>query len=123
MNIILDTHIFLWVLSQPEKLDKIYIDHIQNNANTIYISSISVAEIAIKSSIGKLAFDFDAIEIISESGFETLDFTVDDAVVLCNLPFYHRDPFDSMLIAQSLSNSYFIISDDEKFKLYDCRLL
>ena len=111
------------MLSQPEKLDRIYIDHIQNNANTIYISSISVAEIAIKSSIGKLAFDFDAIEIISESGFETLDFTVDDAVVLCNLPFYHRYPFDSMLIAQSLSNSYFIISDYEKFKLYDCRLL
>lgn len=123
MNIILDTHIFIWALTQPERLSQKYREHIESLSNEIFISSISIAEIAIKSSIGKLDYSFDLDDVIYESGFESLNFTVEDAILLKDLPFHHRDPFDRMLIAQSISNGYYIISDDSKLSAYNCKLL
>ena len=123
MKIILDTHIFLWALSDPGKISPDNIVEIETLANTIYISSISIAEIMIKSSIHKLNISFDPIKMVENSGFELLDFKAKDALLLKEMPFYHRDPFDRMLIAQSIANKYRIMSDDSKFKLYDCKLV
>ena len=123
MKIILDTHIFLWALSDPMKIDKSRRDQIEMLSNTIYISSISVTEIMIKSSIGKLTIDFDVLEMIEKSGFEQLDFSAKDALGLKYMPFHHRDPFDRMLISQAQANNFFIMSDDSKFSKYDCKLL
>jgi PIN domain nuclease of toxin-antitoxin system len=118
MNIILDTHIFLWILAEPERINQKYLEYLENSANEIYISSISIAEIAIKSSIGKLNFNFEIDEVISISGFESLDFTINDAIELTRLPFHHKDPFDRMIISQAVSRNFYIITDDEKFKSY-----
>jgi PIN domain nuclease of toxin-antitoxin system len=74
MNIIIDTHIFLWALSDPEKIDPHRLDELQAQTNTIYVSSISIAEIAIKASLGKLSAEFNAIKMIEMCGFEQLDF-------------------------------------------------
>jgi len=123
MNIILDTHIFLWVLAEPERLNQKYLKYIENLSNEIFVSSISIAEIAIKKSIGKLNFNFEIDKVIRNSGFEPLDFSVEDATELMRLPLSHKDPFDRMIIAQGISNNYYIISDDDKFKLYSCKLL
>ncbi len=123
MKIILDTHIFLWSLSEPEKISSEKIFEIKTLANTIYISSISIAEIMIKSSLNKLEIPFDPIEMVEKSGFEFLDFSAKDAVMLRDMPFHHKDPFDRMLIAQSKSNKFHIMSEDRKFKLYDCKLI
>jgi PIN domain nuclease of toxin-antitoxin system len=123
LNIILDTHVFLWALSKPENLRQKYLEYIESPSNTIFVSSVCVAEISIKVSIGKLVFDYKIDDVINESGFETLSFTVEDALFLKNLPFHHKDPFDRMLIAESLSTGYNIISDDEFFKMYNCNLL
>ena len=123
MKIILDTHIFLWVLSDPDKIDPNKIVEIETLANTIFISSISIAEIMIKASINKLDMEFDPIEMVKNSGFEFLDFSAKDAVLLKEMPFHHKDPFDRMLIAQSIANKYHIMSNDRKFKMYDCRLI
>jgi len=123
MNIIVDTHIFLWLLIEPERINQKYLEYLENSANEIYVSSISIAEIAIKSSIGKLNFNFEIDEVISISGFESLDFTINDAIELTRLPFHHKDPFDRMIISQSISNNFYIISDDDKFKSYSCKLL
>ena len=123
MKIILDTHIFLWALSDPGKIDPVKTAEIQTLANTIYISSISIAEIMIKSSLNKLDISFDPVEMVEKSGFEFLDFSAKDAVLLKEMPFYHKDPFDRMLIAQSIANKFHIMSDDRKFRLYDCKLL
>lgn len=122
-KIILDTHIFLWSLSDPEKINDGILKEIETPINRIYISSISIAEIMIKYSLNKLNIDCDILKIADETGFEFLDFTVEDAVILKNLPYHHKDPFDRMLIAQSIVNDYYIISDDSKFKLYNCKLL
>ncbi len=123
MKIILDTYIFLWALSDPEKISPDNLLEIETHANTIYVSSISIAEMMIKSSLHKLVIMFNPIEMVEKSGFELLNFSARDAVLLKEMAFHHKDPFDRMLIAQSMANKYHIMSDDSRFKLYDCRTI
>ncbi|VAW78622.1 hypothetical protein MNBD_GAMMA14-2486 [hydrothermal vent metagenome] len=123
MNILIDTHIFLWAISNPDHLKSHHKAELETRANTVYLSAISVAELMIKSSIGKLEVNFDPVAIAMETGFQLLSFSGDDALQLRELPFHHKDPFDRMLITQALSNDYAIITDDAKFSLYDCKLI
>ncbi len=123
MKIIIDTHIFLWALADPDKIEKKRLKQLKLLSNTIYVSSITVTELMIKSSIGKLNIDFNVIEMIEKSGFEQLDFTADDALGLKEMPFHHKDPFDRMLIAQAQANNYYIMSEDSKFSNYECKLI
>lgn len=123
MHIILDTHIFLWALSSPERISKDRLLELQTLANIIHISAVSVAEIAIKRSLNKLHARFDTVSMIEQSGFHKLDFCCEAAAVLETLPFHHKDPFDRMLIAQSLAHNRPIMTDDEKFLKYDCKCL
>ncbi len=122
MNIIIDTHIYLWAISNPENLKNHQRSELETLTNTIYLSAISVAELMIKSSIGKLEITFDPVAIADETGFQTLSFSTEDALLLKEMPFHHKDPFDRMLIAQALSNNYAIMTDDSKFSFYDCKL-
>ena len=123
MKFILDTHIFLWALSEPKKLDKKQRAGLESLSNTIYISSISIAEIMIKASIGKFNIAFDPLSLAVESGFEMLDFRGEDSLLLKEMPFHHKDPFDRMLIAQSITNNYPVMTNDSKFSLYTCRII
>ena len=123
LQIILDTHIFLWAISNPNKIEKNKQKKIQSLSNTIYISAISVVELMIKDSIGKIVIDFNPIEIAKKSGFEMLDFAAEDALILKELPLHHRDPFDRMIIAQSIRNKFSIITNDQKFNKYECKLI
>lgn len=123
MKIILDTHIFLWALASPDRIPKKKRMEIESSANIIYISSISIAEIMIKASLGKLDVPFDPVEEAEKCGFELLDFSGQDALHLGTLPFHHRDPFDRMLISQSLTTNTPIMTEDSKFRLYDCRII
>lgn len=122
MKLLVDTHILLWALNDPKRIDPQKLEMIETGANIVYVSSISVAEIMIKSSLGKLAFEADIAEIVEESGFEVLDFGVNDALLLKELPYHHRDPFDRMLICQSMANRIPIVTDDGKFQMYDCEV-
>jgi PIN domain nuclease of toxin-antitoxin system len=123
LNIIIDTHIFLWLIYEPKKISKEYMEILEDMTNNIFLSSISVAEIMIKKSIGTLEVDFDVIEMVDKMSLEFLDFDAKSAIVLATLPFYHKDPFDRMLISQAISNKYKILSVDSKFKKYECELL
>ena len=77
----------------------------------------------IKASIGKLQFNFNPHELAQQSGFESLEYTVQDALLLKNMPFHHKDPFDRMLICQSLNNAYPLMTDDSKIKQYNCQVI
>ena len=123
MRIIIDTHIFLWSLSDPKRIHKDKLAEIETQANIVYVSSISIAEVMIKASLGKLDVSFDPSEMVEECGFEALDFRGEDALLLKDMPYHHRDPFDRMLIAQSMANQYPIVTDDRNFRAYDCRLI
>lgn len=123
MKLLLDTHTFLWAISDPARIPAAQRDHIESLANTVYVSAVSVAEIMIKASIGKLCVDFDPNEQIIEAGFEPLDFSGRDAIRLGSLPFHHRDPFDRMLISQALERHLRVVTRDPAFRQYDCRVI
>ncbi len=123
MKILIDTHIFLWALSDPGSINPGKLREIETQANQIFVSSISIAELMIKASLGKISIDFNPIEMADKSGFELLNFTAEDALLLKDLPFHHKDPFDRMLIVQSLANNIPLMSDDEKISLYECRVI
>ncbi len=123
MNIIIDTHIFLWLIYDTKKVDKKYMSYLKDLDNTIYFSAMSIAEIMIKKSIGNLEVDFDMDEVLHVMGIKVLDFDAKSAMLLGTLPLHHRDPFDRMIIAQALTNRCKIISVDSKFGFYECELL
>lgn len=123
MKIIIDTHIFLWALSEPEKINDAKRSALEDLSNTIYVSAVSIAEIMIKASVQKLQIDFDPVDLAKESGFRLLDFSAEAALLLKDMPFHHKDPFDRMLVAQSIANNYPIMTEDPKIQRYDCRVL
>ena len=109
MNLILDTHIFLWAIATPEKLTKRQREEIEQPTNRLFLSAISVAELMIKASLGKLTLTFDPKEAALTSGIETL-------------PFHHRDPFGRLLIAQAQSLGYGLMTSDQEFYRYEVKL-
>lgn len=122
MQILVDTHILLWALAAPEKLTTKQHYALENPANLIWVSSMSIAELMIKCSIGKLSLHADLLELIAALGFEHLPYTAQDAQLLKNLPFIHRDPFDRMLITQTINNKCIFMSNDRVVREYDCRV-
>lgn len=123
MNIIIDTHVFLWLLNDPSRIKPEQMEYLENTDNRIFLSTISIAELEIKKSIGKLNFNFNSLEMSAEMGIEILNFTGLDALKLGSIPFHHKDPFDRMIISQGLANKFTILSYDSKFSLYDCKLI
>lgn len=123
MTIIIDTHIFLWLLNDPSRIKPEHMLYIENTTNKIFLSSISIAELMIKKSIGKLAFNFNALEMAKNMGIEILGFSGFDALQLETLPLHHKDLFDRMIIAQAQASEFSMISYDKKFSFYDCDLI
>ena len=82
-----------------------------------------ISEIAIKASLGKLELGFDPMDAAERSVFEMLDFSAKDALLLKDLPFHHRDPFDRMLITQTISRKLIITTQDSIIGQYDCQIL
>jgi PIN domain nuclease of toxin-antitoxin system len=95
----------------------------EDPTNAVYVSSISITEIAIKASLGKLELFFDPLDAAEKSRFEMLDFSAKDALLLKDLPFHHREPFDRMLITQAISRRLIIATQDSLIDQYDCRTL
>ena len=121
MKILVDTHIYLWMLSSPEKLNDSRRYELESQANEVFLSSISIAELMIKQSIGKIEINFNPMDMAQKMGLEVLNFSGDDAIALGDLTFHHRDPFDRMLIAQAITNNLVLMSDDSKFREYNCK--
>lgn len=122
MNILVDTHIFLWMLSFPDKLNEKRRYALESPANEIFLSSISIVELMIKSSIGKININFNPLEMALEMNLKILDFTGADAMQLGKLPLHHKDPFDRMIISQAMGNKLCLMTDDSKFLKYKCNL-
>ena len=123
MRIILDSYMFIGAIFAPEIISIDCRIDIQLLSNTVFLSSISIAELMIKDSIGKIVINFDLVKVAEESGFEFLEFSAHDAVLLKDLPFRRKDPFDRMLIVQSISRNIPIMTDDQKFSKYNCNLV
>ena len=123
MKILIDTHVFLWMLSWPEKLDEKRRYELESPSNEVLLSAMSIAELMIKSSIGKIKIEFDPMEMAKKMRVNILDFSGIHAMALGKLPLFHKDPFDRMIIVQALCNNLALMSDDSKFVNYNCKLI
>lgn len=117
MRVLLDTHLLLWALGQPERLSITAREQI--DAEEIYVSAASIWEISIKSALGKLEADpTEVLAAIGPSGFEMLPITGQHAAKVAELPPLHKDPFDRMLVAQALVEPMHLLTNDEALAEY-----
>ena len=123
MKILIDTHIFLWLLSCPEKLTEKRRYELESPSNEVLLSAMSIAELMVKSGIGKIKIEFDPIEMAEKMQLDILNFSGAHAMALGDLPLHHKDPFDRMIIAQAICNKLSLMSDDSKFSNYNCKLI
>lgn len=118
MRLLLDTHVFLWYLTASRKLPKSALNRI-TLADTVFISAASIWEAAIKIQQGRLQADTDdLIAGITSSGFMELPITATHGALAANLPEYHRDPFDRILIAQAMSEPLKLLTADGLLRQY-----
>lgn len=123
MNLLLDTHIFLWVLGEPQRLRAEVAAAIINRNNAVFVSAVTSVEIAIKAALGKLQAPEDIEDEIALRGFSHLPLHFKHGAALRRLPPHHQDPFDRMLIVQALSEGLTLITHDQKFKAYPVELI
>ena len=126
MKLLLDTHVFLWLRSEPHRLSPRVLSAYQDPANRIYLSIVSVWEMQIKHQIGKLRLDMPLRELIEKqcdaNTLEILPFKLNHIFGLQNLPLHHKDPFDRLLIVQSQVENICLASSDSLFNLYSVSL-
>jgi PIN domain nuclease of toxin-antitoxin system len=119
VRILLDTAVLIFAVECPEKLSRRATSALQNPANILEFSTVSLAEIAIKVSLGKLQLRSDiARQAVEDLGVRMLPFSTEHAFRLFGLPFHHRDPFDRQIIAQAMEEDVPVVTSDEKFGLY-----
>ena len=122
MILLLDTHTFLWFISGDATLSGKARALIESESNNKLVSIASLWEIAIKNSLGKLPLAKPFEQFIPEqlqiNGFDVLGLTVGHTARLVQLPFHHRDPFDRILVAQSLVENLSLVSNDVALDAY-----
>ena len=118
MEILIDTHIFLWLATDPDKLSNKHLALLQARKNRLYLSAMSIAEVMIKDSIGQIDIGFDILKACDVMEINLLDFDAVSAMKLGMLPMHHKDPFDRMLIAQAITHSMTFCTVDRKMAHY-----
>jgi PIN domain nuclease of toxin-antitoxin system len=123
VDLLLDTHAFVWWDLEDSRLSEIARAAIADPENRIVVSAASVWEISIKRMIGKFAFRNDTLRALDGSGFEPLDITPRHADAAGSLPLHHSDPFDRLLVAQSKLESLVLVTQDRQLAVYGVPIL
>jgi len=124
MRVLLDTHAFLWWLSDDRKLSTAARDAIRDPHAIVHVSAASIWEIAIKAKLGRLGVRHgDLAAEIEANGFAELVITARHAQSAGALPRHHDDPFDRMLIAQAQMEDLVVVTHDRRFRRYGVQLL
>jgi PIN domain nuclease of toxin-antitoxin system len=119
VNLLLDTHVFLWWDRQDNHLNPDTRALIADPGNRIFVSAASVWEITIKRRLGKLDMRGSAVAAIGNNGFHELPILPIDAERAGALPWRHNDPFDRMLIAQAKRLTFTLATADAAIRAYD----
>lgn len=117
-RLLLATHVLLWANEAPERLSDGAVAALEDGANDLLVSSVSVAEIEIKRRLGKLVMQHSCETLRSRLGAMWLDLTAAHAMELSKLPDLHGDPFDRLLIAQARAEECTLVTADEKVLAY-----
>ncbi len=118
MRLLLDTHAFLWWDSGDSLLPDTFQFAIASPTNQVYVSAVTVWEIAIKRASGKLNYGRSVGKAIEEHGFQPIPITVEQAEWAGGLPQLHRDPFDRLLVAQAQLEGLILVTADEQILRY-----
>jgi len=122
MNLLLDTNAFLWFSEDNKKLSSTAKSFIEDSENICFVSIASIWEMAIKTSLNKLKVKIgfkNLLEEIKKNDFDLLNISFEHTLKITDLEFHHRDPFDRILIAQSLVEDFKIITSDKIFDKYN----
>jgi len=126
MKALLDTHTFLWAIAEDEKLSR-RARQIYTSSNDLWLSVVSVWEILIKVQAGKLPLPEPTgpylTKKLAKERIEILPITLDHVLQTESLPPHHRDPFDRLLIAQSIQEDWPIITADPMFACYSVKVI
>ncbi len=127
MRVLLDTHVFLWFITDDRRLSSRAREIMEDPENDLLLSIASLWEIAIKASLGKLTLARPFGELmpheLAENAIEILPIRLDHLTTLTSLPFHHRDPFDRLIVAQAVVEEMPVLSGDSAFSRYPARLL
>ncbi|MEO1166480.1 MAG: type II toxin-antitoxin system VapC family toxin [Chloroflexota bacterium] len=127
MNILIDTHVFVWLDIEPQKLSTNAQQLIADANNTIYLSLISIWEIQIKTQLGKLALTAGIPNVIETqrrvNQLQLMTVSLADILALSTLANHHRDPFDRLLIAQAKERNMSLLTNDRHIQQYNVKAL
>jgi PIN domain nuclease of toxin-antitoxin system len=126
MNLLLDSHVFLWLMNEPEKLPRKVLAMCERPENSLHLSVASVWELQIKQTLGKLIMQQPLKAILDEqqqiNSMEVLPVKLNHLWRLSDLPRVHNDPFDRLLIAQAIVEDMSLVSADQMFSSYPVKL-
>ncbi len=121
MNLLLDTHVALWAITDDSRLPQMARELIQSPKTIVWVSAANIWEIAIKHGLGRGDMPVssqDAVRYFQESGYRFLPVEAEHAVAVEALPAHHQDPFDRILIAQALVEPLRLMTHDPLVALY-----
>lgn len=122
MKVLLDTHVFIWLDSAPERLSAKALAVCQDQDNELYLSMVSVWEMQIKQQLGKLNLKLPLNRLIEEqranNGLQILPIETDHIYALNELPLLHKDPFDRLILVQAKLENLSLASADTIFTGY-----
>ena len=123
MSVLLDTHAFLWYITDDAQLSRFAEQTISDSGNDVYLSIVSVWEIAIKHSLKKLNLPSPFAEFIPEqlllNAMKVLPIEIAHLSAYVGLPYHHRDPFDRMMVAQAQIEDMPLVSNDALISSYE----
>ncbi len=124
MDLLLDTHVFIWYFQGSDKIEPKILELLEDPENILHLSIASLWEIAIKTGLGKLSLDISFGElqsILERLSIEILSITFADTEHYQTLPLHHRDPFDRILVSQATRHNLNLVSADTAFDAYPIR--
>jgi PIN domain nuclease of toxin-antitoxin system len=124
MRYLLDTHAFIWIVTgETEYFSKTLMNIIENTENALFLSAASIWEMMIKCSINRLSIPKPEKSFLTEqmaiSNITELPVNMEHSFEIINLPLFHKDPFDRILVSQARVENMRIITRDKKMSLYD----
>jgi PIN domain nuclease of toxin-antitoxin system len=126
MRALLDTHAFLWAITEDSRLSR-HAQQVFTGPNNLYLSVVSLWEILIKVRAGKLSLPGPTgpyvVKELARNRIEVLPLSLDHVLRIEGMELHHRDPFDRILIAQSLEESLPIVTADPQFQKYPVELI
>lgn len=127
MKLLLDTHVFIWLDTNLNKISPKVLALCENPDNQLYLSVVSAWEIQIKQQIGKLQLQVTLEDMVqtqqTDNNLIVLPIELSHVYALQELPFHHHDPFDRLIIAQASTENLLLVSADSQLSQYDIKII